>query len=208
MLPARAAPSAPEIPAVETPSARSGKDSMISESIKRDLLARVDLVAVISPHVQLKKAGNRFYGLCPFHKEKTASFAVHAERQFYYCFGCQASGDAIGFLMRYHGLKFPEAVKQLADLVGMEIPKGAPVPRHVIQRRLDAEAMLEVMEQELLIAAIVSGDYARGVQVSDADRQRFIRAINYITNAIEFVKKRRLLDYERHQILLERREAA
>jgi CHC2 zinc finger len=138
-----------EIPAVETPPARSGTDSTIPESIKRDVLARVDLVSVISPHVQLKKAGNRFYGLCPFHKEKTASFAVHTERQFYYCFGCQVSGDAIGFMMRYHGLTFLEAVKQLADQVGMELPKGAPVSRRVIQRRIDAEAMLETMEQEL-----------------------------------------------------------
>ena len=208
MLPARAAPSVPETPAVETPSARSGKDSMIPESIKPDLLARVDLVSVISPHVQLKKAGNRFYGLCPFHKEKTASFAVHTERQFYYCFGCQASGDAIGFLIRYHGLKFLEAVKQLADQVGMELPKGAPVSRRVIQRRIDAEAMLETMEQELLITAIVSSDYARGVQVPASDRRRFLRAINFITNAIEFVKKRRLFDYERQQLLLDQREAA
>jgi DNA primase len=182
---------------------------MIPESFKQDLLARVDLVSLISVHVQLKKAGNRSYGLCPFHEEKTPSFAVHAGKQFYYCFGCGAAGDAIGFLMRYFGLKFPEAVKQLADSVGMPIPKeGAPVSRRVIQRRIDAEAMLEMMEHELLIAAIVSGDYANGVEVAATDRQRFIRAINNIINAIEFVKKRHLFDYERQQIVIEEREAA
>jgi DNA primase len=111
--------------------------------------------------------------------------------------------------MRYFGLNFPEAVKQLADSVGMPIPKdGAPVSRRVIQRRIDAEAILEMMEHELLIAAIVSGDYANGVEVAATDRQRFIRAINNIINAIEFVKKRHLFDYERQQIVIEEREAA
>jgi DNA primase len=181
---------------------------MIDAEFKTDLLARVDLVALIVPHVELKKAGARHYGLCPFHDEKTASFAVHAEKRFYYCFGCHARGDAIGFLMRFHGMKFPEAVKQLGGLVGMEIPKGAPVSRHIIQRRIDAEAMLETMEQELLIIAIVSSDYARGVQVPASDRRRFLRAMNFITSAIEFVKQRRLFDYERQQIFLEEREAA
>jgi DNA primase catalytic core len=182
---------------------------MIPESIKRDLLARVDLVAVISPHVQLKKAGNRFYGLCPFHEERTPSFAVHREKKFYYCFGCGASGDAIGFVMRFFGIKFPEAVKQLADSVGIQIPKdGAPVSRRVVQRRVDAESIVEMLEHELLIAALVSGDYASGVQVPLADRQRFLMAISRITNAIEFVKRRRLFDYERQQVVMDERAAA
>jgi DNA primase len=171
---------------------------MIPEDFKNDLLARVDIVPVISPHVSLKRAGNRFYGLCPFHEEKTASFSVHTVKQFYYCFGCQASGDAIGFLMDFHGMKYVEAIKQLAASVGMQIPKdGAPVSRHVIQRRIDAEAMLECLEHELYICAIVTGDYERGDAVSPEDRQRFIKALANITNAIEFVKKRRVFDYER-----------
>jgi DNA primase len=183
--------------------------AMISDQFKADLLARVDLVSVISPHVQLKKTGDRHYGLCPFHEEKTASFAVHVDKRFYFCFGCQASGDAIGFLMNYHGMRYSDAVKQLAASVGMQIPKdGKPVARYVVQRRIDAESMLEMMEPELLIAAIASSDYAKGLQVPVTDRQRFLEAISRITNAIEFVKKRRLFDYERQQIAVEGREAA
>lgn len=180
---------------------------MIPASFKDDLLARVNIVDVIAPCVNLKKAGNRYYGLCPFHEEKTPSFAVHTEKQFYYCFGCQATGDAIGFLMDHDGLKYGEAVKRLAESVGMTIPKdGAPTARRVIRRRVDAEAMIECMEHELLICAITTSDYQSGVEVSAEDRARFIKSINHITNAIEFVKKRRLLDYERRQIVIEARE--
>jgi DNA primase catalytic core len=179
---------------------------MIPENFKDDLLARVNIVDVIEPYVQLKKAGGRFYGLCPFHEEKTPSFAVHVGKQFYYCFGCGANGDAIGFLMDFDGLKYHQAVKKLAESVGLSIPKdGAPVSRRVIQRRVDAEAMQECMEHELLVCVITTSDYQNSIPVSPEDRQRFIKAVANITAAIEFVKKRRLFDYERRQIVIESR---
>ncbi|MDR5884597.1 DNA primase [Vreelandella janggokensis] len=95
-----------------------------------DLLGRVDVVEVVGERVQLKKAGRNYSGLCPFHQEKTPSFTVSADKQFYHCFGCGAHGNALRFLMEYYKLPFPEAVEQLAGRLGVEVPReGADDPR-------------------------------------------------------------------------------
>ncbi len=95
-----------------------------------DLLGRVDVVEVVGERVQLKKAGRNYSGLCPFHQEKTPSFTVSADKQFYHCFGCGANGNALRFLMEYDKLPFPEAVEQLAGRLGIEVPReGADDPR-------------------------------------------------------------------------------
>lgn len=95
-----------------------------------DLLGRVDVVEVVGERVQLKKAGRNYSGLCPFHQEKTPSFTVSADKQFYHCFGCGAHGNALRFLMEYDKLPFPEAVEQLAGRLGVEVPReGADDPR-------------------------------------------------------------------------------
>ncbi|OAZ97024.1 DNA primase [Halomonas sp. G11] len=95
-----------------------------------DLLGRVDVVEVVGERVQLKKAGRNYSGLCPFHQEKTPSFTVSADKQFYHCFGCGAHGNALRFLMEYDKLPFPEAVEQLAGRLGIEVPReGADDPR-------------------------------------------------------------------------------
>lgn len=88
-----------------------------------DLLARVNIVDVIDSRVKLKRAGKNYSALCPFHKEKSPSFSVSPDKQFYYCFGCGAGGNALGFVMEYERLSFPEAVEELARLVGMEVPR-------------------------------------------------------------------------------------
>lgn len=95
----------------------------IPEHFIQDLLARTDLVALIDARVPLKKAGRNYSACCPFHQEKTPSFTVAPDKQFYYCFGCGASGNAVGFLMEYDHLSFPEAVEQLAGRAGMEVPR-------------------------------------------------------------------------------------
>jgi DNA primase len=99
---------------------------VIPDSFKQDLLNRVDIVDVISPRVALRKAGANWVGLCPFHGEKTPSFSVSPTKQFYHCFGCGAHGNAIGFLMEYGGLGYVEAVKELAESVGMKLPDLPP----------------------------------------------------------------------------------
>ena len=88
-----------------------------------DLLARVNIVDVIDGRIKLKRAGKNYSALCPFHKEKSPSFSVSPDKQFYYCFGCGAGGNALGFLMEYERLSFPEAVEELARLVGIDVPR-------------------------------------------------------------------------------------
>lgn len=97
---------------------------MIPQSFIQDLLNRVDIVDVVGRYVQLKKGGANFMGLCPFHNEKSPSFTVSPTKQFYHCFGCGAHGTAIGFLIEYSGLGFVEAVKELAQNVGMVVPES------------------------------------------------------------------------------------
>ena len=94
----------------------------IPQSFINDLLTRVDIVDVIDARVTLRKAGRNFQALCPFHNEKTASFSVNPEKQFYYCFGCGATGTALTFLMEHDRLDFVAAVEALASIAGVEVP--------------------------------------------------------------------------------------
>jgi len=95
----------------------------IPQSFIDDLLARVDIVDVIDARVPLKKQGSNYMACCPFHEEKTPSFSVSPIKQFYYCFGCGASGTALGFLMEHDRLHFVEAVETLAASIGLEVPR-------------------------------------------------------------------------------------
>lgn len=88
-----------------------------------DLLARVNIVDVIDSRIKLKRAGKNYSALCPFHKEKSPSFSVSPDKQFYYCFGCGAGGNALGFVMEYEKLNFPEAIEELARTVGVDVPR-------------------------------------------------------------------------------------
>jgi DNA primase len=96
---------------------------MIPQEFIQSLLGRVDIVDVVDRHVKLKKAGANYQACCPFHTEKTPSFTVSPSKQFYHCFGCGAHGNAIGFLMEYQGLAYPEAIRMLAESVGMPVPE-------------------------------------------------------------------------------------
>lgn len=96
---------------------------LIPQSFIDDLLDRADIVEVIDRRVRLKKSGRNYMACCPFHEEKSPSFSVSQEKQFYHCFGCGASGNAIGFLMAYENMDFPRAVESLAQLQGVEVPR-------------------------------------------------------------------------------------
>ncbi len=90
---------------------------MIPPEFIDEVLSRVDIVEIIEPRVALKKTGQNYSGLCPFHNEKTPSFSVSQDKQFYYCFGCQASGSALKFLMEFDRMEFVAAVEMLAERV-------------------------------------------------------------------------------------------
>ncbi len=96
-----------------------------------DLLNRVDIVEVIDSRVPLKKKGREYWACCPFHGEKSASFSVSPGKQFYHCFGCQKSGNAVGFLMDYDHMEFIEAIESLAQSLGIEVPReqGGTAPK-------------------------------------------------------------------------------
>ncbi len=97
---------------------------LIPRSFINDILAKADIVDVVNSRVKLKKAGtNNYQACCPFHHEKTPSFTVSKSKQFYHCFGCGAHGNAISFLMEYDKLEFPEAVEELANFLGLEVPR-------------------------------------------------------------------------------------
>lgn len=112
-----------------------------------DLIARADIVEVVNSRVQLKKAGRNYQACCPFHNEKTPSFSVSQEKQFYHCFGCGAHGNVISFLMEHDRLEFPEAVEDLARFMGVEVPreKGTFDPQHQQkkQQRQDDYALMD-----------------------------------------------------------------
>jgi DNA primase len=97
----------------------------IPQAFIDDLVARTDIVELIGSRVQLKKSGREYKACCPFHGEKTPSFWVSPDKQFYHCFGCSAHGTALGFLMNHDRLSFPEAVEELAARAGVEIPREA-----------------------------------------------------------------------------------
>ncbi|WP_009877418.1 DNA primase, partial [Pseudomonas aeruginosa] len=96
---------------------------LIPQSFIDDLLNRTDIVEVVSSRIQLKKTGKNYSACCPFHKEKTPSFTVSPDKQFYYCFGCGAGGNALGFVMDHDQLEFPQAVEELAKRAGMDVPR-------------------------------------------------------------------------------------
>jgi DNA primase len=97
----------------------------IPDSFLDELVSRSDIVDVISARVPLKKAGREYKACCPFHNEKSPSFSVSAEKQFYHCFGCGAHGTVIGFLMQYEKMEFLDAVADLAQRAGLELPREA-----------------------------------------------------------------------------------
>mgnify|MGYP000870165716 CR=1 FL=1 len=147
---------------------------MIPESFIQDLLYRVDLVDLIDGYVPLKKTGANFAACCPFHSEHSPSFTVSPSKQFYHCFGCNAHGNAIGFLMEYAGFGFIDAVRELAARSGLQLPDDqAATPRQGHQLQLLGETMtraakfyyqqLKVSEKAIayLKTRGVSGEVAR-----------------------------------------------
>lgn len=95
----------------------------VSEDLVEEIRSRNDIVDVISSYVKLQKKGSSYFGLCPFHNEKSPSFSVDGNKQMFYCFGCGEGGNVFSFLMKYESMTFPEALKTLADRAGIELPE-------------------------------------------------------------------------------------
>ena len=122
----------------------------IPQSFIQELLTRADVVEVVGRYVQLKKGGANYMGLCPFHGEKSPSFSVSPTKQFFHCFGCGKNGNAIGFLMEHAGMNFVEAVKDLAQSYGLQVPEDEadPAERQRAQQQRQRQATLsDVLEK-------------------------------------------------------------
>lgn len=142
---------------------------MIPPAFLQDLLSRVDVVELVGRHVQLRRGGANWSGLCPFHAEKSPSFTVSPSKQFYHCFGCGAHGDAIRFLVEHSGMSFIDAVKDLAQQVGMTVPDDERTP----QQREQAEAQKQRRATLSDVLAKASDAYRKQLRQSP-------RAIEYL----------------------------
>ncbi len=154
----------------------------IPQGFLQDLIARVDVVELIGRHVQLKKTGANYSGLCPFHSEKSPSFTVSPTKQFFHCFGCGKSGDAIGFLIEHSGMGFMEAVEDLAGSVGMVVPDDERSPQDKAKAQAERErqtSLFDVLEKAAaayrsqLKAAPRAIDYLKGRGLSGDIAKRF-----------------------------------
>jgi len=154
----------------------------IPHTFVQELLARADVVEIVGRHVPLKKGGANFMGLCPFHNEKSPSFSVSPSKQFYHCFGCGKSGDAINFLMEHAGMTFVEAVHDLAQQFGMQVPQDDASPEdraRAAQQKEKQSTLSSVLEkasviyQKHLRTSPRAIDYFKGRGVSGRIAKRF-----------------------------------
>jgi DNA primase len=146
---------------------------MLTDDKIAEIRDSVDLVALISEYVPLRRLGARFVGLCPFHQEKSPSFGVSRGKSFYYCFGCQASGDAISFLRHVEGLGFGDAIAKLAERSGIELPRADDHTQAAIDRaRSQRERLSEVMEHARTYyeSELASGEHAEIARAEIAKR--------------------------------------
>ena len=145
-----------------------------SDELIEEVRSRNDIVDVISGYVRLTKRGSTYFGLCPFHNEKTGSFSVSPNKQMYYCFGCGAGGNVFTFLMQYENFSFPEAMEALAERAGIELPK----------QEMSAQAKKEADKRQILLEINkAAGKYYYMLLRSEHGKQ-----------AYEYFKKRELSD--------------
>jgi DNA primase len=156
----------------------------IPQNFIDELIARADIVDIIGARVPLKKSGREYKACCPFHAEKTPSFWVSPEKQFYHCFGCGKHGTALGFLMDHDHMEFPEAVEELATRLGLEVPREAlatPGARRADEPLYELMARVARFYSECLAREPRAREYLAKRGVSEATVERF--AIGYAPNS-------------------------
>lgn len=162
---------------------------MIPQAYIDELLSRLDIVTVIDARVKLKKTGKNWSACCPFHDEKTPSFSVSEQKQFYYCFGCGASGHALGFVLAFDGGEFPAVVEKLAASVGMQkwtseqTTKRSTIPA-ARRRKLE-----EIMANERYLLKFTQASIKSGVNATEYDKKRARIAADRIRKITEILAK-------------------
>ncbi len=177
-----------------------------NQSVKEEIKRAADIVQVIGQFVQLKKAGKNFMGLCPFHAEKDPSFTVSSDRQMFHCFGCKKGGDIFAFWMDYHGLTFPEALKDLAERYNVQITENFSATEEKKRSRL-RESLFKINEAAALYFQQELSKTAGGNPAADYLKKRAIskEIISEFRLGYAPDKWRGITDYLRkHKIDLER----
>ncbi|MGY3568718.1 DNA primase [Vibrio paucivorans] len=170
----------------------------IPRSFIDDLLARLDIVDIVDARVKLKKKGKNYGACCPFHNEKTPSFSVSQEKQFYHCFGCGAHGNAIDFMMEYERLEFVEAIEELASFLGLDVPREQRNGNFSSQPRANTEQKRNLYDLMGSIAQFyrkqlkssnskVAIDYLKERGLSGEIVQKF--GIGYVADEWDLVRK-------------------
>lgn len=179
---------------------------LIPRSFIDELLLRTDIVEFIDSYIPLKKRGNSYIACCPFHSEKTPSFNVVAKKQFYYCFGCQASGNAISFAMQHLQQSFTQAIDTLAAKAGMVVPKSSASEKtqslHTLYQLLERVTkfyQLNLKEQgqvaiDYLKARGVSGEIARRFQLGFAPSGWHTLEVNFPKQRQELIASGMLIE--------------
>jgi DNA primase len=174
----------------------------IPQSFIDELIARADIVEIIGARVQLKKAGREYKACCPFHAEKTPSFWVSPDKQFYHCFGCGKHGTALGFLMDHDHMPFPEAVEELATRLGLEVPHqggGDAVARRIEEPLYELLGRVARFYAQALTREARAREYLARRGLSDETLERF--TIGYAPNSWnELLRRFGASDGERRQL--------
>ncbi len=179
----------------------------IPQSFIQELLSRVDIVEVVGRYVQLKKGGANFMGLCPFHGEKSPSFSVSPTKQFFHCFGCGKNGNAVGFLMEHTGIGFVEAVKDLAQQTGLQVPQEDLSPQErarAAEQRQQQATLNELLDKvaasyyQQLRQAKRAQDYLKGRGLSGQIAKTF--GLGYAPEGWRFLSTV-LSDYQSPQLV-------
>ena len=163
----------------------------IPQSFIDELIARADIAEIIGARVPLKKSGREYKACCPFHGEKTPSFWVSPEKQFYHCFGCGAHGTVLGFLMNYDRLSFPEAIEDLASRLGLEVPReggDAAGPRRIDDEAFDLMGKVARFYMDQLERDARATQYVRHRGLTSETLERF--GIGYAPNSWNDVLRR------------------
>ncbi|MFA6408676.1 MAG: DNA primase [Gammaproteobacteria bacterium] len=183
---------------------------LIPRNFINDLLARIDIVDVISPRIKLRKTGGNYSALCPFHKEKTPSFSVNPAKQFFYCFGCGAHGDAIKFVMQFDRLDFLDAVELLAGQIGLEVPHETLSPEKQValeqhKKSYDLLAKVANFYEKSLTESSKAEDYLRTRGLNAEVRKRY--ALGYAPGMrgglVNYLQKNNFSNKETSEILLQ-----
>ncbi|PSB83385.1 DNA primase [Photobacterium damselae] len=182
----------------------------IPRSFIDDLISRYDIVDVIDSRVKLKKKGKNFSACCPFHNEKTPSFSVSQEKQFYHCFGCGAHGNVLDFVMEFDRLEFVEAIEELASQLGIEVPRendngSAPSGPRAAEKRNLYDVMVHIAQfyqsQLRTDEGQLAIDYLKGRGLSGEIVKKF--AIGYVPDQWDLVRNRYGRDEASQQALVD-----